>query len=175
MVYGPVIRPALQRPGGGPDVPKISWNLSPADLRSVTARDQLSTFQKSYGRKILARKPGRGQKPRDKDYVIKAHEQQARQAAKDLARQVRKFRRLEEGVDGQALPGVRKSFPGRNFIVDSGASFNLVGYKSLSPAERTRVRKAHPISLNTANGMVDAEDVLDIYVQDLGITIEFYI
>jgi len=94
----------------------------------VTARDQLSSFQKWYGRKIKARKPGRGQKPRDKDYVIQAHEQQARQAAKDLARLVRKFRRLESGVSEKALPAAwRKSTPGRNFIVDSGASFNLIG------------------------------------------------
>ena len=47
--------------------------------------------------------------------------------------------------------------------------------KSLTAAERRRIRKAHPISLNTANGMVDAEEVLYIYVHDLGITLEFYI
>ena len=141
----------------------------------MTARDELSSFQKWYGRKIQARKQGRGQKPRDKSYVIEAHEQQARQAAKDLARTVRKFRRLEEGVNGQALTGLHKLQPGRNFIVDSGASFNLIGSKELSPAEKKRIRKACPISLNTANGVVCAEDVLDIYVHDLGISIEFYV
>ena len=103
--------------------------MSTEQERSVTARDQMSTFQAWYGRKILARVPGRGQKPRDKPYVIQAQEQHARKAAKDLARQVRKFRKLENGVDGTALPSARKSHRGRHFIVDSGASFNLVGLK----------------------------------------------
>ena len=70
----------------------------------MTARDELSTFQDWYGRKILARAPGRGEKPRIEPDIIKAQEKQARKAAKDLAQQVRKFRKLENGVDGTALP-----------------------------------------------------------------------
>ena len=50
-----------------------------------------------------------------------------------------------------------------------------VGYSSLSKAERKRVRKGNPVALNTANGIVQADEVLDIYVHDLGITIEFYL
>ena len=172
MLEGPGYLSSLKQPDSIPKAQNVKWNLSPEHLRSVADHDQLSSFQKWYDRKIKPRKPGRGQKPRDKDYVIKAHEQQARQAAKDLARDVRKFRKLDKGVDGQALPG---SFSGRNFIVDSGASFNLVGYSSLSKAERKRVRKAAPVALNIANGIVQADEVLDIYVHDLGITIEFYL
>ena len=84
---------------------------------------------------------------------------------------MRKFLKLDrKDAPGKALILYDKSV-GRNFIVDSGASFNLIGEKDLTPSERKRVRKACPIALNTANGTVESDKVLDIYVTDLDISI----
>ena len=87
---------------------------------------------------------------------------------------MRQFLKLEDKPDAgvQALL-VSKGPAGRNFIVDSGASFNLIGDKDLTASEKQRVRKACPIQLNTANGTVQCDRVLDIYVQDLDVSIEF--
>ena len=88
---------------------------------------------------------------------------------------MRQFRKLvDKDAGGQALL-VHQGPVGRNFIVDSGASFNLIGEKDLTASERKRVRKACPIQLNTANGTVESDRVLDIHVQDLDVSIEFYI
>ena len=74
-----------------------------------------------------------------------------------------------------AFLSVSKGPVGRNFIVDSGASFNLIGDGDLTTSEKQRVRKACPIQLSTANGSVQCDRVLDLYVQDLEQSMEFYI
>ena len=63
---------------------------------------------------------------------------------------------------------------GRNFLVDSGASFNLIGLNNITDKEKSTLRDADPIRLGTANGYVYSSKVVDVYVPDLNGTFEFY-
>ena len=62
---------------------------------------------------------------------------------------------------------------GRRLIADSGASYHLVDAASLTEQERANKKKLEvPILLNSANGEVWAEWYTEIYVPQLGITVE---
>ena len=64
----------------------------------------------------------------------------------------------------------------RHYIVDSGASTHLIGYKDLTDEEKGRIRSAkEPLILQTANGRAYAQDETDAYIHDLGIWVVFYI
>ncbi|MDP7647377.1 MAG: DNA (cytosine-5-)-methyltransferase, partial [Candidatus Woesearchaeota archaeon] len=61
----------------------------------------------------------------------------------------------------------------RILIVDSGASFHLIDWSSLTDQEKSNRRDLEEaILLNTANGPVWATECTDIYVIELGITVE---
>ena len=56
----------------------------------------------------------------------------------------------------------------RQYIIDSGASLHMVCSKSLSPKERASLRLAsHPLTLQTANGLVQAKWEVDIEITPL--------
>ena len=58
----------------------------------------------------------------------------------------------------------------REYLVDSGASFHLIGKDVCLPHElKTRRKRPSPISLFTANGTVSVTEEINIYVADLGI------
>ena len=64
----------------------------------------------------------------------------------------------------------------RKLIVDSGASFHLVGVKSLTNRELKSMRSAaNPVSLMSANGVVYADTEVDIFVGELGIKVTAYV
>ena len=53
----------------------------------------------------------------------------------------------------------------RRYIVDSGASCHLIAWRSLTSSEKRSIRKAaNPQELQTANGIVRADHVVDLYV-----------
>ncbi len=55
----------------------------------------------------------------------------------------------------------------RMFIVDSGASYNLIKRSCLTKAERNTIHKAMCISLQTANGIIYADEQADVVVHML--------
>ena len=64
----------------------------------------------------------------------------------------------------------------RMFIVDSGASYNLIMRKCLSKAEQSTIRKANCIALQTANGIIYVDEQADVVVQMLyETTMTFYV
>ena len=56
----------------------------------------------------------------------------------------------------------------RRFIVDSGASFHMIGRRDLTRAEINRMRPRPPQQLQSANGLVTAEYEVDVTVRELG-------
>ena len=72
---------------------------------------------------------------------------------------------------GSAASSDRKQ-SSRMYYVDSGASFHIVSLKDLTARERRRVgRLDTPQPLNTANGATYAYQTAEIYVRDLGVTV----
>ena len=64
----------------------------------------------------------------------------------------------------------------RMFIVDSGASYNLIMRACLTKAELKTIRKATCIALQTANGIVYVDEVADVVVHMLYETVmQFYV
>jgi hypothetical protein len=60
----------------------------------------------------------------------------------------------------------------RRFLVDSGASFHLVCFKTLTPREKGGVRKMKkPIPIYTANGVIYISEEVEIHVVELGMTV----
>ena len=60
----------------------------------------------------------------------------------------------------------------REYVVDSGASFHLISKADLTKAERITLRHAKDVQyLATANGQVVAREEVDVYVQDLDLTV----
>ncbi len=55
----------------------------------------------------------------------------------------------------------------RMFIVDSGASYNLIKRNCLTKAEQSTITKAMCISLQTANGIIYADEQADVVVHML--------
>jgi len=55
----------------------------------------------------------------------------------------------------------------RMFIVDSGASYNLIKRNCLSKAEQSTIRKAMCIALQTANGIIYADEQADVVLHML--------
>ena len=62
---------------------------------------------------------------------------------------------------------VSPAAPAREFIVDSGACLLCVQRSNLSNAELQTLKTTQSIVLQTANGMVDANQVVQIYVHEL--------
>ena len=64
----------------------------------------------------------------------------------------------------------KKTTPGpkRSFIVDSGASFHFISKKHMTSDERRTIRKSSlPVSISTANGIVSASQIADVWVHEL--------
>ena len=60
----------------------------------------------------------------------------------------------------------------RTFVVDSGASFHLIGYNKLTKSERATVRTVkEPFSIQSANGTITVKEEAQIYVPALEIWI----
>ena len=53
----------------------------------------------------------------------------------------------------------------RFHLIDSGASYHLISRRQLTPEERAAIAKApKSIYLQTANGIITADEVVDIYI-----------
>jgi len=72
--------------------------------------------------------------------------------------------------------GATTNRPGRpaciasRWIIDSGSAFDIVDQGSLTQKERETVRRvADPTTLVTANGAIEADEVLPVRISDLGL------
>ena len=60
--------------------------------------------------------------------------------------------------------------------MDTGASINLISKSDLTEEERKTMRKLPaPVRMKTAKGLVKAHDVVDLYIDQLGIVTEAHI
>ena len=72
--------------------------------------------------------------------------------------------------------GRRRTVQRRMFIVDTGASYNLICRKSLSFDERSLIYESNPVFIRTANGVVETSEAVSIEVQQLGNEVlKFYV
>ena len=61
----------------------------------------------------------------------------------------------------------------RYFLIDSGASFHVVGRNSLTEAEKETIRDlGYTITITTANGPVDVTQAARIYSKELGLEVD---
>ena len=79
-----------------------------------------------------------------------------------------------------SLERVLASYPeepgDRRYIVDSGASFHLVASDSLTHKEKvTRKKTAAPIPIITANGEIEVDAMVRVYVKELVIFVWAYV
>ena len=78
-----------------------------------------------------------------------------------------KYGELPEGLD---------AFAGRNYIIDSGASFHLVASGTLSREEKATMKYVgRPIPITTANGEVKVHAQVRVYVKELEIYVWAYV
>ena len=63
----------------------------------------------------------------------------------------------------------------RPFILDSGTSMRLIVWEDLTPEEKLTVRECDPVTLTTANCRVTSEWVVEVYVKQFDLTLEFNI
>ena len=63
----------------------------------------------------------------------------------------------------------------RLYLVDSGASRHLIPSAILTNDEKKTIRKAPALKFATANGKVKLDKWVDVWVEDLGITVTAYI
>ena len=102
-------------------------------------------------------------------------EQGAREAAWKLAKSVSKFKEKNISTffslsEKRCLPASNLKLEEREFVVDSGASMNMIGIKTLSDAEMDILTKScSPTIVITANGEVQTHEEAAVYVKELDI------
>ena len=116
-----VVPPSCLKQGSGRGcTTSLTFQLNPRGKYLIKRREVCNTFQKWNAEKIKARAEGRrkaNQKPR---FSAEA----ARRAADKLARQ---FSKKQQKSTEVALPANRSIVVDRNFLLDSGASYNIIG------------------------------------------------
>ena len=113
-----------------------------------------------------------GQKPRYSPTVLKESAAAARRTAILLAKECG---RLSANAISSALPPTGSPKLGRNFLLDSGASLNIIGRDELTRAELKTHRKCKTIRLNTAGGILKCDHLVTVYVADLEADFDFLV
>lgn len=149
---------------------KPEWNLKRAMKKQERAQYECSSYEWYWWHKKQARNGGA--KPRFPPEVIKSLADKALSEAMKLAEECGQF----HGVEIQRTACQTSGFvPGRTFIVDNGASFNLIGRSFSTAAEKKTIRIGPPISLKTAGDPATSCEVVDLYVDELQSTFIFYV
>ena len=69
-----------------------------------------------------------------------------------------------------------KDTGGRDFLIDSGATFHMCSYDSLTASElRTLQPLPKPVRILTANGVIIVSNYATVYVSDLDITVNMIV
>ena len=64
----------------------------------------------------------------------------------------------------------------KSFIVDSGASSHFIAKKDLTRAERRRIKRIPVVAtFQSANGVIETNEVVDLFSEDLGIPVQAYV
>jgi hypothetical protein len=143
---------------------QVKWSLSNAECKRELYQYRYSSYQRYYWDKWSRRV--RQPKARFDSEVISKSEIAARISALELA---------EQGKDSQGVVAVA-STEERCYILDSGASFNLIGRKFMTRKEVSRIKRAAlTIALTTATCDVEINETVDIYVADLKMTFTFWV
>ena len=132
---------------------QVKWSLSNAECKRELYQYRYSSYQRYYWDKWSRRirKP----KARVDSEVISKSESAAQDNALKLAEQCKN----SQGVVAVA------STEDRSYILDSGASFNLIGRKLMTKKEESRVKRAaYSIELSTATCDVESNETVDIYI-----------
>ena len=103
------------------------------------------------------------------------HEQGAREAAWKLAKSVLKLKEKNKAAffspsENRCLPASNLKPEEREFVVDSGASMNMISRKDLNSAEMdTLTKSCSPTIVITANGEVQTHEEVTVCVKELDI------
>ena len=69
-----------------------------------------------------------------------------------------------------------KGRPGREFIVDTGVPFHLIGRSNLTSKEKAMIRAADDeITFQTADKPISSSQIVDIHVPDFAQTVPCYV
>ena len=144
--------------------------LTSANEYSCRRHEKCSTYQKQQWQVIEQR--GGGQKLRYSPTVLKESAAPAHRTAILLAKECG---RLSGNALSSALPATGSPKRGRSFLLDSGASFNIIGRDELTRAELKTIRKCKIIRLNTAGGILQCDHIVTVYVADLDVYFYFLV
>ena len=81
--------------------------------------------------------------------------------------------RLSGNAKASSVPATGSPKRGRNFLLDSGASFNIIGRDELTRAELKTLRTCKRFWLNTAGGILECNNLVTVYVADLEAECDF--
>ena len=138
----------LKQSGGTSSTKNAKFRLTSAYEFSCRRHEKRSTFQRLYWQEIQQRSGA--QRPRYSPTVLKDSAAVARRRALLLAKSCG---RLSGNAKASALPATGSPKRGRNFLLYSGASFNVIGRDELARPELKTLRKCKTIRLNTAGGI----------------------
>lgn len=137
---------------------QVEFRRTSRNEYSVRRHDRCSSYQWNHWRSITQRSGGR--KPRYSSEVLEVPSELVRRTATDLAKECS---RLRGKAPGSACPATRSPKRGRNFLLDSGAPFNIVDRDELTLAERKTIRSCKATRLNTAGGILKCDQTVDIF------------
>ena len=160
----------LQKSGGTGGDKKVNVRLTSANEFSCRRHEKRSTYQWHQWQSIEQRSGG--QKPRYSPTVRKESATAARRTAVLLAKECG---RLSGNAKGSALPATGSPKQGRNFLPDSGVSFNIIGRDEMTHAELKTLRTCKTIRLKTAGGILQCDHIVTVFVAGLEAEFDFLV
>ena len=175
----------LQQGVGRRCTKKLMFQLNSREKYLEGRRNVLSTYQKYNAVSIQARANGtRMANPLpsySSEAALKAAEKLAKQFMKKPAQStdICSDKVVTEAIlaptekEKVALPANKNNVEERNLLLDSGASFNIIGRAELTRAEWATRKSIPPITLNTAAGQIVVDETVEVYVRELDATFVF--
>ena len=162
---------SILKESGGPRCAKsVNFRLTSANEYSCRRHEKRSSFQRLYGQDTQQRSGSK--RLRYSPTTLKASAALARKKANLLAKSCG---RLSGNAKASACPATGSPKRGRNFLLDSGASFNIIGRDELTREELKTLRLCKRIRLNTAGGILECNYTATVYVTDLGRSFDFLV
>ena len=146
-----------------------SFQLNSRELFLIKRREVCNSYQKWSANSILARADGSRMANPQPRYSPEA----AQRTAVKLAKQFKK--KPAPSTDGEkvALPADKTYVEERNFSLDRGASYNIIGRDELTESEWETRKSIPTITLNTAAGQIVVDESVEVYVRELDNTFIF--
>lgn len=137
----------------------LTFQLNSRGIYLIQRREVCNSYQKWNADEIKVRAEGRrmaNPKPRYSQEATKRY-------ADKLARQFGKKQQSENTE--VALPANRRIVLDRSFLLDNGASNNIIGRSEITESEWLTLRKIPPITLNTASKQITIDETVEMYVR----------